>query len=80
MLAPFHYVGVQDYEADGETIDETTGLRYLVSEQRVDYVLREIDYYGYCGKQAKGLVFCSRQDEAKELADLFSKKVIQQLL
>ena len=74
MLAPFHYVGVQDYEVAGQTIDETTGLRYLVSEQRVDYVLKEIEYYGYCGNHAKGLVFCSRQDEAKELAILFSKK------
>ena len=26
MLAPFHYVGVQDYEADGVAIDETTDL------------------------------------------------------
>ena len=74
MLSPFHYVGVQDYEVAGQTIDETTGLRYLVSEQRVDYVLKEIEYYGYCGDHAKGLVFCSRQDEAKELAILFSKK------
>ena len=74
MLTPFHYVGVQDYEVAGQTIDETTGLRYLVSEQRVDYVLKEIEYYGYCGDHAKGLVFCSRQDEAKELAILFSKK------
>lgn len=39
MLAPFHYVGVQDYEQDGELITETTGLRYLVSDQRVKYVL-----------------------------------------
>lgn len=74
MLAPFHYVGVQDYESDGQVVDETTDLRYLASEKRVDYVLKEIDYYGYCGKRAKGLVFCSRQEEARELAKLFSEK------
>lgn len=74
MLAPFHYVGVQDYEADGVAIDETTDLRYLASTSRVDYVLKELDYYGYCGTKAKGLVFCSRQDEARELARLFSQK------
>lgn len=74
MLAPFHYVGVQDYEAGGQAIDETTDLRYLVSEKRVDYVLKEMDYYGYCGKQPKGLVFCSRQEEARDLAHLFSLK------
>lgn len=74
MLAPFHYVGVQDYEVDNQAIDENTKLRYLVSEKRVDYALKEIEYYGYCGSRAKGLVFCSRQDEAKELAQLFSEK------
>lgn len=74
MLAPFHYVGVQDYEADGESIDETTNLRYLVSDERVNYVLKELDYYGYCGKKARGLVFCSRQAEARELAKAFTKR------
>lgn len=74
MLAPFHYVGVQDYEANGVTVDETTDLRYLTSAARVNYVLKELDYYGYCGSQAKGLIFCSRQDEARELARLFTQK------
>ena len=74
MLAPFHYVGVQDYETNGHMVDETTDLRYLVSDARVDYVLKEIEYYGYCGPKAKGLVFCSRQEEAHELAVLFTQK------
>ena len=74
MLTPFHYVGVQDYEQDGEIIDETSNLSRLTNQARVDYVLKELDYYGYCGDKAKGLVFCSRQEEAKQLAELFSKK------
>ena len=74
MLAPFHYVGVEDYEVDGESIDETANLRRLLAPKRVDYILKQIDYYGYCGDQAKGLVFCSRQEEARELAEIFSAK------
>ena len=74
MLVPFHYVGVQDYEQDGEIIDETSNLSRLTNQARVNYVLKELDYYGYCGDKAKGLVFCSRQEEAKQLAELFSKK------
>ena len=74
MLAPFHYVGVEDYEVDGATIDETTNLRRLLAPERVDYVLKQLDYYGYCGSQAKGLVFCSRQEEARELAQAFSER------
>ena len=72
MLAPFHYVGVEDYEANGEIIDETSNLSKLTAKKRVDYVLHELDYYGYCGEQAKGLVFCSRTDEAKKLAEEFN--------
>lgn len=74
MLTPFHYIGVADYEIDGEVIDETSNLVRLIDQKRVDYLLKQIDYYGYCGKQARGLVFCSRKDEAKKLAELFSKK------
>lgn len=72
MLAPFHYVGVQDYEADGEVIDETSNLSRLVASARVRYVLSQMDYYGYCGKKPRGLVFCSRQAEARSLAEQFT--------
>ncbi|WEV70935.1 DEAD/DEAH box helicase [Lactobacillus sp. ESL0785] len=74
MLAPFHYVGVADYEVDGESIDETTNLRNLIAPKRVEYVLKQLDYYGYCGTKARGLVFCSRQEEARELAHMFTIK------
>lgn len=73
MLTPFHYIGVQDYEQNGQTIDETTDLKYLTADARVKYILRQIEYYGYCGNQPKGLVFCSRQKEAKLLADKFTE-------
>lgn len=72
MLVPFHYVGVQDYEANGEVIDETTNLKRLVASERVKYVLSQLEYYGYCGRQPRGLVFCSRQAEARELAKQFT--------
>ena len=72
MLAPFHYVGVTDYEVDGEVITETSKLNQLIAVKRVNYVLNQLDYYGYCGDQPRGLVFCSRQAEAKELAVQFA--------
>ncbi|MCI1975474.1 MAG: DEAD/DEAH box helicase [Limosilactobacillus sp.] len=72
MLVPFHYVGVQDYEANGEIINETTSLNKLVAKERVKYVLKQLEYYGYCGSQPRGLVFCSRQEEAYDLAEQFT--------
>lgn len=72
MLTPFHYVGIQDFEADGKEINEKTDLRYLTSKERVSYILRELNYYGYSGSMPEGLVFCSRQEEAIKLAFAFS--------
>lgn len=72
MLTPFHYVGVEDYEVDGEIIDETSQLAKLIAPQRVQYVLQQLAYYGYSGDRPCGLVFCSRQAEATALAKAFT--------
>lgn len=74
MLCPFHYIGVTDYEVNGELIDETANLSRLVSDERVDHVLEQLEYYGDSSRPAHGLIFCSRQDEAKQLAELLSKR------
>ena len=74
MLCPFHYVGLQDYEYHGQIIDDKTPLRHLTAEARVDYVLTQLAYYGYSGQQVHGLIFCSRQTEAQQLARMFSAK------
>ncbi|MCC7667676.1 DUF3427 domain-containing protein [Liquorilactobacillus satsumensis] len=74
LLCPFHYVGIQDYEYQGKVIDEQTPLRRLASNERIDYVLQQLDYYGYSGQAVHGLIFCSRKDEAKEVARLLSAK------
>jgi superfamily II DNA or RNA helicase len=71
MLCPFHYFGITDLEIDGEVFDDTTGVRNfgkLVCDARVDYVLEKANYYGYSGDRVKGLIFCSRKDEARELS------------
>lgn len=74
MLCPFHYVGLQDYEYQGKLIDDKTPLRHLVATQRIDYVLQQLAYYGYSGTKVRGLIFCSRQDEARELARILTAK------
>ena len=55
MLCPFHYFGVTDYEKDGEIIDDASTLQHLVSNERVHHILEKINYYGYSGKQVRGL-------------------------
>ncbi|MFV9508170.1 DEAD/DEAH box helicase [Ligilactobacillus salivarius] len=73
MLVPFHYIGVSDYTYNGEVIDDNTNLKYLVSEERVKYVVEQSKYYGYDGDVPHGLVFVSRKEEADEIAKLLTK-------
>lgn len=73
MSVPFHYIGVSDYTYNGEVIDDNTNLKYLVSEERVKYVVEQSKYYGYDGDVLHGLVFVSRKEEADEIAKLLTK-------
>ena len=75
LLCPFHYFGITDLEIDGEVIDEKTEIenfRFLVSDERVDYIIKQMNFYGHSGDRVKGLVFCSSRKEAEELSRLFN--------
>ncbi|MEG0813392.1 MAG: DEAD/DEAH box helicase [Clostridium sp.] len=77
LLCPFHYFGMKDLEIDGEAFDDTAGLRkfnLLISDQRVDYVIEKIRYFGYSGTRVKGLVFCSTKSEASILSSKFNER------
>ena len=64
-----------DLEINGETFDDNSGLRNfarLVSADRVEHIIEKIKYYDYSGSRVKGLVFCSRKDEGRELSRAFN--------
>ena len=77
ILCPFHYFGITDFQVDGETLDDKTLLKdfnRLTCDERVDYVIKQINFYGYSGDRAKGLIFCSSKIEAKILSDKFNER------
>ncbi|OZI13360.1 NgoFVII family restriction endonuclease [Bacillaceae bacterium SAS-127] len=69
MLCPFHYFGVTDFQFNGEFIDDATILSRLVTEERVKHLVEKIEYYGFSGEAVKGLIFCSRKQEAEQLSE-----------
>lgn len=71
MLCPFHYFGITDLEIEGES-DDLNKFRQLTADKRVEYIIRQAEYYGYSGNRVKGLIFCSGKDEAKELSRKFN--------
>lgn len=77
MLAPFHYYGVTDFQtAEGDVIDDASRLGLLVAPERADHVVDAISAYGHAGVPVRGLLFCSRKDEALELSRLLNEREV----
>ncbi len=77
ILCPFHYFGISDVSLVDEKqlksrkmIDKDFNL--LTGDERVRHIIEQAEYYGYSGDRVKGLIFCSRIDESKELSIKFN--------
>jgi superfamily II DNA or RNA helicase/HKD family nuclease len=78
MLSPFHYYGVADVTYDdGTTTTEETELRLLITAERVDHLLAALDQYGQAGVAPRGLIFCSRKEEAHALAAELNRRTLR---
>ena len=75
MLVPFHYFGIADLAIDEESVDDFELFSQLTSCARVDHIVGAIETYSVRRKHdRRGLVFCSRNDEARELSRLFNER------
>ncbi len=77
LLCPFHYFGITDLVLADETEvkqDNFRDFNRLISDERVDYIIKQAQYYNYSGERVKGLVFCSRKKEAIELSNKFNER------
>lgn len=72
LLCPFHYFGVTDMNVDGEELKDGSDFNLLVAEERVNYIIDKINFYGFSGDRVKGLIFCSNKKEAITLSQLFN--------
>lgn len=73
LLCPFHYYGLSDLKIDGEVIDDKADFRLLVCDERIKHIERAINLYRNFAYPVKGLIFCSRVEEAKELSEKLNK-------
>lgn len=73
LLCPFHYFGLTDLTISG-TDSKNIKFNQLVAKERIDNILEKANYYGYSGKRVKGLIFCSRIEEALELSKLLNER------
>ncbi len=78
LLCPFHYFGIKDLEVvndDGTNLsNKIQDFGFLTSDERVQNIIQQASFYGYSGERVKGLIFCSRLDEARELSSKFNEQ------
>jgi superfamily II DNA or RNA helicase/HKD family nuclease len=74
MLSSFHYYGVTDLSIDNKVVESKSDFRYLVSSERVEHIIEKAKFYGSDNGITRGLIFCSRKDEAVELSELFNSR------
>ncbi len=74
MLVPFHYYGISDLTINGEDVDEKTEFNKLVCNERVDKIISVAREYGCDRGRIKGLIFCSRKEEAHTLSKEFNDR------
>lgn len=74
MVSPFHYYGVADITVNGKIVDDFVEFNYLTVEERVDRIIEKTRFYGCDSGDVRGLVFCSRKEEAHFLSTEFNRR------
>lgn len=81
LIVPFHYFGITDIEGidlsnvDLKNIDEM--VKRLKVNERVDFIIEKMMFYGYDGDKLKCIGFCASIDHAEYMADEFNKRNIK---
>ncbi|WP_445720044.1 DUF3427 domain-containing protein [Flavobacterium sp.] len=74
MLSSFHYYGVSDLVIDNKEIEKKSDFNLLISSERVNRIIEQANFYGSDNGITRGLIFCSKVNEAIELSTLFNLK------
>jgi len=81
LVCPFHYFGITEVAGiDLEKIDfnDSEKIGEILSvNNRVEYVLEKLHFYGHDGKKLKALGFCASLKHAEYMADEFNKHGIR---
>jgi HKD family nuclease len=79
MLSNFHYYGVTDLIIDDVVQEKTRDFALLASDERVENIIKHARFYGSDNGITRGLVFCSRNEESKKLAEIFNQSGFRSL-
>ncbi|ALX49643.1 DUF3427 domain-containing protein [Lentibacillus amyloliquefaciens] len=80
IVVPFHYFGITDIDeidlsdVPVDDLDEIT--KRLKVNERVDFVIEKMKFYGHDGKKRKCLGFCASKEHARYMAAEFNNRGI----
>lgn len=79
LVVPFHYFGISDetvdlHDLDLKDVDEIA--KRLKINQRVDFVIDKMHFYGHDETKRKAIGFCVTQDHAAYMAQEFNNRGI----
>ncbi|MFS0823191.1 DEAD/DEAH box helicase [Bacillus sp. 1P02SD] len=78
LVIPFHYFGITDIDeidlSDVSIDDIVEVTRRLKVNERVDFVVEKMEFYGHDGDKRKGLGFCASIEHAQYMASEFNKR------
>lgn len=84
LIVPFHYFGITDIEAvdlEGVDLTDTQELaKRLMINSRVDFIIENMNFYGFDGEYQKTLGFCQNKAHAAYMAAEFNKRGIESLV
>ncbi|MFC0190149.1 DEAD/DEAH box helicase [Fictibacillus aquaticus] len=78
LVIPFHYFGITDIEtvdlSDVSIDDIAEVTKRLKVNERVDFIIEKMNFYGHDGEKRKCLGFCASIDHAQYMASEFNKR------
>ena len=83
LVIPFHYFGITDIEgvnlSDVKLDNMAEVATRLKINERVDFIIEKMNFYGYSGDTQKTIGFCITVDHAEYMANEFNKRGIESI-
>ncbi len=73
LLSEFHYFGITDLIVNDEKFENNKDFRLLNNNERAKRIFEKAELYGTYNGVVRGLVFCSRNEEAMLFAESFNR-------
>ncbi|WP_243355799.1 DEAD/DEAH box helicase [Bacillus litorisediminis] len=78
LVIPFHYFGITDIEevdlSDVDIDDIAEITKRLKVNERVDFIIEKMNFYGHDGNKRKCLGFCASKEHARFMSEEFNKR------